>query len=290
MSNNLIMNVIFLSQILVISLYFPRKFLDRINYVIKTYPQADYPKLYPKPPENFVLKRHNLQIFNYCILAIGITVLAIDLIFDQFNNKQLMLISTLYFFLQMSPFAIMEFSSFSYSKLMRKSDSRTTRKASLRPRQLTDFVSIKLLSLAIFMLVIYIAFDLYLYHFYIGRQDHTIQSILIFLAGNILFVGIAVWNMYGKKLNPYQAHKDRMSQVKVTLSSLVYLSIATSIFNILIAAIDQFELRDILPYFTTSFLVIIGFMSLSCTLKAVPIENIDFDVYKADNTNKNQSL
>ncbi len=284
------MNIIFLSQILIISLYFPRKFLDRINYVIKTYPQADYPKLYPNSSENYVLKRYNLQIFNYCILAIGITILSIDLIFDQFNNKQSMLISCLYFFLQMSPFAIMEFSSFSYSKLMRKSDSRATRKASLRPRQLTDFVSIKLFGLAVFMLVTYIAFDLYLYHFYTGRQDKTIQSILIFLAGNVLFVVIAIWNMYGKKLNPYQADKDRMSQVKVTVSSLVYLSIATSIFNILIAAIDQFELRDILPYFTTSFLVIIGFMSLNCTLKTVPIENIDFDVYKTDNADKNQSV
>ena len=43
-SNNLFY-IVFLGQILLISYYFPRKLLERMQYVLETYPPAAYPKL-----------------------------------------------------------------------------------------------------------------------------------------------------------------------------------------------------------------------------------------------------
>jgi len=47
MQEQLIFYVVFLSQILLISFYFPRKVLQRIRFIVETYPPSTHPRLYP---------------------------------------------------------------------------------------------------------------------------------------------------------------------------------------------------------------------------------------------------
>jgi len=47
MPDNILFYFVFLGQIILISFYFARKILSRMRYVVKTYPQSKYPKLYP---------------------------------------------------------------------------------------------------------------------------------------------------------------------------------------------------------------------------------------------------
>ncbi len=60
-SNNLFY-VAFLSQIFLMSYYFPNKLLARMRHVLTTYPPAAYPKLYPKPIEQY--ERRELGLVN----------------------------------------------------------------------------------------------------------------------------------------------------------------------------------------------------------------------------------
>ena len=51
-SNNLFY-IVFLGQILLTSWYFPRRLLGRMQHVLDTYPPSQYPKLYPRPVEEY---------------------------------------------------------------------------------------------------------------------------------------------------------------------------------------------------------------------------------------------
>ena len=64
MPDNTLFYFVFLSQIILLSLYFPRKMLSRIKYVFKTYPPSEYPKLYPEPIEYYEKARRNYRKIN----------------------------------------------------------------------------------------------------------------------------------------------------------------------------------------------------------------------------------
>ena len=64
MPNNILFLIVFLSQIFLLSLYFPMKILGRMRYVRKTYPPSQYPKLYTKPIEYYEKEQRNYQITN----------------------------------------------------------------------------------------------------------------------------------------------------------------------------------------------------------------------------------
>lgn len=49
MSNNIIFYAVFISQILLISLYYLNKIMARLNRLQETHPPAEFPKLYTQP-------------------------------------------------------------------------------------------------------------------------------------------------------------------------------------------------------------------------------------------------
>ena len=77
MPDNILFYAVFLSQILLISFYFPRKMLKRISYVLATYPPSQYPKLYPEPIEYYEKARRNYRNLNVSVLLVGLSLLAV---------------------------------------------------------------------------------------------------------------------------------------------------------------------------------------------------------------------
>ena len=63
---NILFYFLFLSQIILISFYFPRKMLKRIKYVLAKYPPEQYPNLYPKPGEYYEKIQHLYKYANLC--------------------------------------------------------------------------------------------------------------------------------------------------------------------------------------------------------------------------------
>ena len=70
MSEHTLFHIVFLSQILLISAYFPRKILGRMKYVFETYPPSTYPKLYPVPVNVVEKGLRTYRIMNLPILLI----------------------------------------------------------------------------------------------------------------------------------------------------------------------------------------------------------------------------
>jgi len=276
---NTVFYAIFLSQVLLISVYVPRKILSRLRHVIEKYPPSTYPKLYPVPVDVVEKGLRTYRIMNLPVLLIGLLLALVGV----FSPSEEMLrwdsqsVLMFYFLLQVCPLMLVERSGFKYFRLMRKANSRTTRKAELHPRRLFDFVSPTLVSMAIFSYIVVILLVLYfIRHPFPGFAGPI--NIVMITAVNILFAGIVVKNLYGKRGDPHQAHADRLRGIAIAVKMMVLTSIVVNVFLAIVFVLPALNLRDLGDLFQMLFFqlcVVIG----SRTLR---IDNIDFEVYKDD--------
>jgi hypothetical protein len=283
MPDNILFYVVFISQILLISFYYPRKILSKISYVLKTYPKSEYPKLYPKQTTYYQRGMLMYRVINIIILLTGFILLFEIGRWDYSSDRNISEAFPLaYFFIQMMPFIIMEISGFAYFKLMRKADIRTKRQAGLQPRRLFDFVSPISVTAAIVLFFTCIAFFYSLHQFQFNVKNDTFVIVITLTLSNLIFAGIIFWNLYGKKLDPYQASKDRLKQVEVTVKSLVFMSIAASLFLMVFEALDEFQLDYLEPVLMSLYFQMIIFLGLGALLRKYRVEDMNFDVYKED--------
>ena len=159
--------VVFLSQVLLISFYFPRQVLGRVRHVVENYPPSDYPRLYPVSLDVAKKAQRTYWNMNLFVLLAGIALVLVGLFWPSeemlhWDSDSVLLI---YLLLQYSPMIIAATPGFTYFNLMRRADSRTTRKAELRPRSLFDFVSPAVFGLAIFVYVGFVVLILYVRQF-----------------------------------------------------------------------------------------------------------------------------
>ena len=66
----------FASQIVLISIVFPRTIVSRMTYILENFPPSTHPRLYPRPVEHYEGKRSTYRTINYVIVAIGIAAFA----------------------------------------------------------------------------------------------------------------------------------------------------------------------------------------------------------------------
>ncbi len=279
MPDNILFYFVFLSQIILISFYFPRKMLSRIKYVFETYPPSKYPKLYPKPIEYYEKGRRNYRTMNVFILLVGLLLMAVLLGYSGSSEWDFGNIVFPFFMVQFIPMMLIEMSSFNYYKLMRKADSRTTRKAELHPRRLFDFVSPKLIGLAVLVYLAFIVFILYIRQFefpWFGGYGNIVGMTAI----NLFFAGIIFWNMYGKKQDPYLAYEDRKRQLELAVKQMVFISIAATLFITIEVVLAILDMRNLEPTAMSLYFQLIAVIGL----RALRIDTINFEVYKEDSS------
>jgi len=167
--------------------------------------------------------------------------------------------------------------AFKYYKLMRNTDSRTTRKAELQPRRLFDFISPKMIGLAV---LVYLAFAVFI--LYIRQFDYPwfggYENIVGVTATNLFFAGIIIWNMYGKRLDPYQAYEDRKRQIELLVKQMVFISIAATTYIAIDVVLAILDLRNLQPTVMSLYFQLIAVISL----RALRLDTINFEVYKED--------
>lgn len=198
-------HLVFSSQILLLSFYLPRRVLGRLRYVVETYPPETYPKLYPVSMDALARTQRHYRNLNMFALMCGVALLLSGIYSggDEQLSWDTQSVLGLYFFLKMSPGLLLTRAILSYYKLMRKANSRTTRKAELRPRRLLDFISPTIIGVAVATYVAFVVLVLYI------RQDPFpgfagYWNIAVMTAGNLCFAGFAFRNLYGKKVDPHQ--------------------------------------------------------------------------------------
>lgn len=258
-----------------------------MTQVMTDYPPAEYPRLYPKPIDYYSNSHRAYRIINQVIFIIGLMILSALFVWDYMSDGLVSpMIPWAYFMVQMMPLLYLELSEFSCFKQMRKADLPTTRKAELIPRHLFDVVSPTLFTGAVLAYIAAIIFVLYINNFAFYWGSKALLTILIFTAGNLFFAGIIFWNLYGKKLDPYQTGKDRIKLMKVTVKSLIYVSIGVSIFITITQAINRYDMDILEPLMMSLFLQFISLASIGERLQTLRIEEFDLEVYKNDAANQ----
>jgi hypothetical protein len=276
-----------MSQIFLISFYIPEMILARMSRVLETYPPTEFPKLYPKPIEHYRIGQWAFKVISRSILVLGILILlVIATVVDHSTFADDGYISeafpAVYGIIQFLPFLFLEFSEFSQLKLMRKANSASTRTAELRPRRFFQFVSPKVFGLAVGLFIATIFVDLYVHDFLIQWGHDTVERAVLLTATNIFMACVGAWNLYGRKQNPHQAHGDRARQTKVHLNSMLYASMAMSVYFMTAAADDAFDLDFLDAILLSLYFQVIVVVSIGHVLRSLKLEDINFDVYKKD--------
>jgi len=285
--SNSLFTIAFIAQIFLMSYYFPRKLLARMRHVLATYPPEMYPKLYPQPVEHYKLAQ---AIFKYvcgAIFVLGFLILAAILFWvDHSTFADHGFISEAwpagYGMLQFLPLMGLEFSEFSHFRKMRGANSASRRSADLRRRSLTDLVSPGLLSMTVLLFAGAILFDLYVHDFAVTWGHDTIQRAIVLTVTNGFLAFVGAWNLYGRKLDPHESAEDRIQRISAALKSMLYVSMALSIFIAITAADDMYNLDFVAALIMSLYFQAIALLSLGYTLRSIDPDKIDFDVYKND--------
>jgi hypothetical protein len=278
--------MVFIGQIFLISYYFPKKITQRVKDLLERFPASDYPKLYPQSVDKVIKGQSIFKVLNLIILVVGLALLfAYGLLSTEYdeNQKHGEALPIFYGMLQFIPFILMEVSGFKQFKLMKKSDQRKSRTADLQPRRLFDFVSPLSLISAVLIAVSYFIFDLYIHNFTMNTE--MIPRFMALVLCNSLFIGLTLRNLYGKKLDPFQANKDRLRHIAFATNSMVKISIIASLFFMVTSATEVFNLEHLEVIFNSIYFQVIAFFGLGSTLQAMNLDEIDFEVYKEGSVN-----
>ena len=270
---------VFLSQVLLISFYLPRQLRGRVKHVVEKYPPSAYPRLYPVSLD--VMKKAQRTYWNMNLFALlaGIALVFGGLLWPSedmlhWDSESVLVI---YLLLQYSPLLIAGTAGFTYFNLMRKADSRPTRKAELRRRSLLDFVSPAVLGLAIFVYIAFVLLIVYVRQFefpWFGGYSNIVGITV----ANLVFAGVIAHNLYGKKKDPYQAYEDRARQIGVTIRGMVWTSILATGFVALSIGLAAFDLRHLQPITLSLYFQVLAMV----TFRATRIDDVNFEVYRED--------
>lgn len=280
---NLLFLAVFLGQIFVSSYYLPKLILGRLDRLRTEYPPERYPKLYPRSIESYAVSRALFMWSSRTIFVLGFVLLYFAFTVDGGSFADDGYISeawpAVYGLIQFIPLAAIELLGFRQFRLMREANTDTTRKADLRPRRLFEYVSPALLVLSLTLMAAVIGFDLYVHDFKLVWGSDAVQQAMVMLVTNMALVAVGLWQLYGRKLNPYQAAKDRARQTRAQLTSLLLLSCVLSVFFIWQTAGDAFNLHYLDASAMSLYFQIIVALSIGLVLRSVNFEDIDFDVY-----------
>lgn len=254
-----------------------------MRLIQEKYPASTHPKLYPKSNNFYKNSTRFFGLFNALIFITGWIIL-------YFINEGALVGETginpmlpwAYFMIQMMPMFILEIFGFRMSKLMKQADTRTIKSAKLAPRNLFQFISPALLAVVVIAYIglVIFAYALEGFEFELGSKAFTVSIAL--LLGYLFFFGMIAWLIYGKKLDPYQSHEDRIKTVSLVIKTYCFTMIACAFFLGFAVAVSTFNLKSLMPTAMSFFLQFIAVLSTGFMLHKSRLEDIDFDVYKAD--------
>ena len=286
--------LVFSSQVLLISWFYPRRVVGRMREVLRKYPPSTHPKLYPLPIEYYQHRLRNCARLNLAIVVAGLLIiaaLAFGMFFTEWNGAIVTPWSTSgewdaaivipFFFVQIAGFAYLQLSGLKHYKAMAKAGPPRVRTTELRPRRLFDFVSPAMLVAAVLAYIAFIAFVLYY---------RTFEFPWFTAAGNI--IGITAMNLLmavsvgvvlrGRRADFHQAPQDRLNLIKVSVRLSLLLSIAAPLAIIAMLLTKLLAGSDFLEPVVNSLYVQVIALAMIWPSYRFPSDKIDFDVYRHD--------
>jgi len=289
---------IYLSQMLVVSLYMPSRIVRRARELIATYPPAVFPKLYPVSVATLQRWLRAYRNMNVVLAVIGVVLVAATWYsgftfdrtwyggdIDPTNTYSRALVFLL--FVQILPGLLFIYWQFRYFKRMRAAARSTIRTAELKARRLLDYLSPKPLAAAV---AAYLGAALLLLVIVtesprrIGGMNVSFMSTYLFAVmtiANVAMLGTLLWAFYGRKQDPHQARDDwarfmRLSWRACAMASML-MSACVGIWGALLA----FDLLRYGLLFASVFIQTV-WVPLMVRGAFMPFEQQNYEVYRAD--------
>lgn len=275
------MYLLLLIQCALLSWYLPALLHKRMRRVITEYPPSDFPLLYPKEEHEYHAFHAKFLLMNRVAFVAGIVVVVgLMLLGVNVMQEHWMMLPWGMFMVQMVPIMIVEASEFNHLKALREQNKSSIRVAGMQSRGLKELVAPSLFIGWIASFVGAILVVAWTDNFEFAFLGDAYSTVLIVVIMNILGYLYLRWLLSGKRLDPYQDPEDKLRYSKAVTKSLMFLSIAVSVFMAVTRVLDVTEAQYLQPVLMTFYCQIIAYGSITTTLRGVKLEDINFDVYR----------
>jgi hypothetical protein len=293
MGETILFCFVFLSQVLLISWFYPRRVIGNSRYVLQNFPPSTHPKLYPYPPEDLERWLRNITRFNLVMVAAGLLIIGLILgallgawdggIFaSSRKNDWLEYIVIPFFLVQfVAGLAYMNSSRCKMLIAMAKAPPPRVRTTELHRRRLVDFVSPTLLGVAALTNIGFIAFVLYDYRRF-ELPGFKAAGVIVSVAFMFLVFSVSISiTLRARKPDPYQAHQDRSNMIRQVVNQALALCIAYPVLLAVWLTIRIFNPDLLEPVIASLYCQGIA-LALLWPSYRYRVDKVDFDVYRQD--------
>ena len=237
--------LVFLLQIITISVLIPWWVNSRLRQMIQAHPPTEYPKLHPVTQQRRQSVISTFLLINGLVMAIGLAMLA-----HLFWSTQTDLLGwdnqgglTLYFLMQYTPFLYLGSQGIKHHQMMRQLNTNPQRSARLQPRKLSDHVSSIWFALITITLLGHIATVVFMtQNPFPGFAGYW--NILFTVGLNAFFMVLIQTQIKGRKTDPYQSHHDRIQQQRLICQLLILGWLLANLFLTINMWLAKWDIRD----------------------------------------------
>ena len=286
--------LVFSSQVLLISWFYPRRVVGQMWEVLRKYPPSTHPKLYPLPIEYYERRLRNCARLNHAIVAAGFLIVAalvLGTFASEWNGAIVTpwstsgewdaAIVTPFFVVQMAGFVYLQLSDMKHRKAMAAAAPPRVRTTELRPRRLLDLVSPTMLVAAALVYIAFIAFALY-YRRFEFPWFTAAGNIILVTAMNLLLATSIGFILRARRSDFHQAHQDRLNVLRVMVRALLGLGIAIPLAIAAMLLVKGLVDPDFLEPVVNSLYVQIIALAMFWPSFHYRSDKTDFDVYRRD--------
>src|SRR5688572_3675905 len=259
--------VVFTLQVLAFSVLHPTLLMRYTRMKAAEYPPERFPQLYTgvfRSTERFV---SIYRALNTVVAVVGVALLAWFFVYMQrpdWKWPTVFICTVGYFIFQFLPLAVLVVVGIRQITAFRSLPKEPTRKAVLERRGLFDFVSPVVVLLAALVGVSFFAFMIHAIHFRAPAfEASTGYFILGVVTLSYVFSGIWMYKtLYGRKLNPFESHSDRMHTIGLGVRGTFYTGIAADVYLPILFTLDMAGFETWMPVAQSAFFAV--FASLLC--------------------------
>ena len=257
---------VFLVQIVVMSVIYPIRFALRTRAGLARVPAERLADLYPGVDVGQAYERFlaRYRAANTVVLVLGLLLLGWFCRYmqrpgwdgDAVGNGLIV-----FFLLQNVPVILIAWFVTRFNKVHRYGLSEQKRTATLQRRGLFDFVSPRLVVLALLSYSLFSAFTFYIARHPFPGFGGPLANIGILTLGYIFMGTVMYRQIYGKKSDPLQTHAERMHTVRVVVNTIVWCCIVVPMFGVVSIARQALDLETWGPFVGSLLILITGLLS-----------------------------
>jgi len=261
MSFSTLFFLVFIGQIGMISIYYPRK-LVKLAKSVSSSTSNSFEVGSSRRIDGTV---QTFALSNYVLIVTGLILTALFVSFDVFESMTAILLAIgIFFFLQLSPLVILGMSGLLSDLNLAASRRAKQPGKPLSSSRLFDFVSPLLVGIACILFFAYLIIEVAQWN---GDWNAQLLKIIIFVVSNVFFAAMIARNLYVLRRSNVEEGIKRSEDLRKVASTLILISIGLSIYFFAKQLLFDFDLHQLRPAMMSAFLQLLAILSYNSQLR-----------------------